>query len=229
MLQLYTYYRSVSAHRVRVALNYKAVPHQSIYIDEDNGQQLEQEYLRRNPQGLVPALVVNDELTITQSSAILEFLEERYPERPLLPRDVSDRARVRSFAQVMIADMQPFNILRTYYYQRDVMGIDKPGRRAWYDHWMHKGFAALESLLHTHLRPGGYCHGDHPSLADVCLVPQVSNAMQNDLDLSDYPTVRRIYQNCMALSAFQAAAPEAQHDRLNKAIAQDLGQDVAQG
>ncbi len=220
MLQLYTYYRSVSAHRVRIALNYKAVPHRSVFIDEDSGQQLGQDYLQHNPQGLVPALVVSPELTITQSSAILEYLEERYPERPLLPEDIADRARVRSFAQVMIADMQPFNILRAYYYQRDVMGIDKAARRAWYDHWMHKGFAALESLLQTHLRPGAYCHGDAPSLADICLVPQVSNALQNKLDLSAYPSIRRIYQTCMAQSAFQAADPEVQRDRLHKAVAQ---------
>lgn len=219
MLQLYTYYRSVSAHRVRIALNFKAVPHTSVYIDEDQGEQHSLEYMLHNPQGLVPALVVNESLTITQSAAILEYLEEKYPERPLLPGDITDRARIRSFAQVMISDMQPFNILRTYYYQRDVMGIDKAARRAWYEHWMHKGFAALESLLHSHLHPGAYCHGDKPSLADVCLVPQVCNAEQNALDLSDYPTVRRIYRTCMALSAFQAAAPDAQRDRLSKAVA----------
>ncbi len=218
MLQLYTYYRSVSAHRVRIALNYKALPYEAIYIDEDSGEQLGIQYLFRNPQGLVPALVVNEELTITQSAAILEFLEERYPERPLLPEDIADRARVRSFAQVMIADMQPFNILRTYYYQRDIMGIEKPSRRAWYEHWMHKGFAALEALLQSHMKPGAYCLGDKPTLADVCLVPQVANARQNDLDLSDYPTIRHIYQTCMAQSAFQAAAPEAQGDRLRKAV-----------
>ncbi len=219
MLQLYTYYRSVSAHRVRIALNYKAVPHESIYVDEDLGEQHNAGYLEHNPQGLVPALVVDDSLTITQSAAILEFLEEKYPERPLLPQALADRARVRSFAQVMIADMQPFNILRTYYYQRDVMGIDKAARRAWYEHWMHKGFTALESMLQTHLQPGGYCHGDKPTLADVCLVPQVSNAKQNQLDLSDYPTLRRIYQTCMALPAFQAAAPDTQRDRQRKAVA----------
>ena len=123
---------------------------------------------------MVPALVVNDQLTITQSAAILEFLEEYYPERPLLPKDTFDRARVRSFCQVMVADMQPFNILRTYYYQRDVMGIDKQARRDWYEHWMHKGFEALESLLHKHLEPGAYCHGELLWPAESCLVLEVN-------------------------------------------------------
>ena len=221
MLQLFTYYRSVSAHRVRIALNHKAVPYKSIYIDEDSGEQLEEGYLQHNPQGLVPALVVNDELTITQSAAILEFLEEYYPERPLLPKDIADRARIRSFCQVMVADMQPFNILRTYYYQRDVMGVDRAARRQWYEHWMHKGFAALESLLNSHLHPGTYCHGDQLSLADVCLVAQINNAMLNELDLSAYPTLRRINQTCLSLSAFQSAAPETQTDRLQRAVAQN--------
>ena len=219
MLQLFTYYRSVSAHRVRIALNYKGLPYESCFIDEDSGEQHSTAYLARNPQGLVPALVVDAGLTITQSAAILEYLEERYPERPLLPADTADRARVRSFAQVMIADMQPFNILRTYYYQRDVMGIDKPARRAWYEHWMHKGFTALESLLETHLTPGTYCHGDRPTLADVCLVPQIANALGNDLDLAPYPRLRAVYQTCMSQSAFQAAAPDAQQDLLKKSVA----------
>ncbi len=99
------------------------------------------------------------------------------------------------------------------------MGIDKQARRDWYEHWMHKGFEALESLLHKHLEPGAYCHGDKPTLADVCLVPQISNARQNDLDLSEYPTLRRIYRTCMSLSAFQSADPEAQQDRLDRAVA----------
>lgn len=223
MLQLFTYYRSVSAHRVRIALNHKSVPYESKYIDEDHGEQLSLTYVARNPQGLVPALVVNDELTITQSAAILEYLDEAYPERPLLPQNIEDRARIRSFCQIMVADMQPYNILRTYYYQRDVMGVDKQMRRDWYEHWMHKGFAALESLLGTHLQPGMYCHGDQVSLADVCLVAQVSNAELNELDLSDYPTIRRIHQTCQSLSAFQAAAPEAQQDRLQRAVSEAAG------
>ena len=147
MLELYTYYRSVSAHRVRIALNHKAIPYQSVYIDSDSDEHISETYLSRNPQGLVPALVVDDTLTITQSSAILEYLEERYPERPLLPQDTADRARVRSFGQVLIADTNPLNILRVYRYMRDEMDLGYEQRRAWYEHWAHQGLRAVESLL----------------------------------------------------------------------------------
>lgn len=218
MLELYTYYRSVSAHRVRIALNYKGIPYSSVYIDEDHDEQSGEAYLQRNPQGLVPALVVNDGLIITQSSAILEYLEERYPERPLLPADVADRARVRSFAQVLIADTNPTNILRVYRYMRDEMNLDHTARRRWYEHWAHNGLKAVESLLETNLNPGRYCHGDKLTLADVCLVPQMANAEANGLDLSAYPIARRIYRSCGALSAFQSAAPLTQADRLAKAV-----------
>ncbi len=218
MLELYTYYRSVSAHRVRIALNYKGIPYNSVYIDEDRDEQSGEAYLKRNPQGLVPALVVNDGLTITQSSAILEYLEERYPERSLLPADVADRARVRSFSQVLIADTNPTNILRVYRYMRDEMHLDHAARRRWYEHWAHNGLSAVESLLETNLKPGRYCHGDTLTLADVCLVPQMANAEANGLDLSAYPIARRIYRSCSALSAFQSAAPLTQADRLAKAV-----------
>ncbi len=218
MLELYTYYRSVSAHRVRIALNHKAIPYQSVYIDSDSDEHISETYLSRNPQGLVPALVVDDTLTITQSSAILEYLEERYPERPLLPQDTADRARVRSFAQVLIADTNPLNILRVYRYMRDEMDLGYEQRRAWYEHWAHQGLRAVESLLGAHLAPGRYCHGDRVTLADVCLVPQLANAEANGLDLSPYPTARRIYRTCSAQSAFQSAAPLTQGDRLAKAV-----------
>ncbi len=218
MLKLFTYYRSVSAHRVRIALNYKGIPYESIFIDEDSGEQFGQSYLRLNPQGLVPALMVNEDLVISQSAAILEYLEERYPERPLLPEDIEDRARIRSFAQVLTADTNPLNILRVFYFQRDELGLDRAARRSWYEHWAHKGLRAAESLLSTSLRPGIYCHGDRPSLADVCLVPQVENASVNKLDLAPYPKLRAIYNQCMSQSAFQAAAPDAQRDRQQKAV-----------
>lgn len=216
MLKLYTYYRSVSAHRVRIALNYKGIPYQSLFIDMDQGEHKSAEYLRLNPEGLVPALVVSDDLVISQSSAILEYLEERYPERSLLPDDVDLRARVRSFAQVIIADMQPLNVLRVYHLMRE-HGVELETRRAWYEHWMHQGFAALESLLAKSEFTGAFCFDDRPTLADVCLVPQIYNAEKNDLDLSAYPTLRRIYRTCSTLSAFQAAGPETQADLLASA------------
>jgi maleylacetoacetate isomerase len=216
MLQLYTYYRSVSAHRVRIALNHKGIPYKSLFIDQDAGAHRADAYLRLNPQGLVPALVVNENFIITQSAAILEYLEERYPERPLLPADINGRARVRSFAQVCIADVQPLNVLRVYQYMRDGMGLDHAARRRWYEYWAHKGFRAMESLLASDPQTGDYCHGDQPTLADVCLVPQVYNAERNKLDLSRYPTLRRIYRACQVLPAFQAAAPETQPDRIAK-------------
>lgn len=210
MLKLYTYYRSVSTHRVRIALNIKGVPYEPVFIDQDSGQQSSEEYLTLNPQGLVPALVVGDQV-ITQSFAILEFLEERYPERPLLPDDVHVRAQVRSFSQIAVADMHPLNTLRVFHYMRDQQNLDKQQRRAWYEHWAHKGFAAMEWMLakgDKHF----YAFGEAPTLADVCLVPQVYNGLKAGLDMSPYEHLRRIYLTCAAQSAFQAAAPEAQSD-----------------
>lgn len=213
MLKLFTYYQSVAAHRVRIALNYKGAPFQSIFIDMDHSEHLGEDYRRLNPEGLVPALVVNDDLVITQSSAILEYIEERYPERPLLPQgDRELRGRIRSFSQVLIADMQPMNVMRVYKYMQEEMGADYEKRRAWYEHWMHNGFRAIESLLANKADTGAYCFGEKPTLADVCLVPQVWNASKYGIDLSGYPTVRRIYRTCQTLSAFQAAAPETQAD-----------------
>lgn len=219
MLQLYTYYQSVSSHRVRIALSYKGVPFKALFIDENKGEQQAADYLRLNPQGLIPALLVDDSFIITQSAAIIEYLEERYPERPLLPKDTNGRARVRSFAQVCIADVQPMNVLRVYQYMRDEMNLDRDTRRRWYEHWAHKGFRAMESLLANHPDTGDFCHGDTPTLADVCLVPQIYNAEKNRLDISRYPTLRGIYRNCQSLQAFQAAAPETQPDRMQKALA----------
>lgn len=215
MLKLYTYYQSVAAHRVRIALNYKGAPFESIFIDMDHSEHQGEDYRRLNPEGLVPALVVGQDHIITQSSAILEYIEERYPERPLLPPDDRElRSRIRSFAQVLIADMQPMNVMRVYKYMQDEMGVDYDKRRAWYEHWMHEGFKAIESLLEKKDDTGAFCFGDKPTLADVCLVPQVWNASKYGIDLSGYPTVRRIYRMCQTLSAFQAAAPETQADLL---------------
>lgn len=218
MLQLYTYYRSISTHRVRIALNHKGVNYEPRYIDQDRGQHQDERYLRLNPQGLVPALVLEDETVVTQSFAILEYLEERYPERPLLPKDPEQRARVRSFAQTIVADMTPLIIMRVFRYQRDSMELSYEQRRGWYEHWAHTGFAALESILRRDQSDSVYCYGNQPTLADVCLVPQVYNAMKNGVDLSAYKRVRAVYRTCSALAAFQAAAPPAQADALKQSL-----------
>lgn len=212
MLQLYTHYRSASAHRVRIALNYKAVAYKSIYTDLDHAKADRLAYLNLNPQGLIPALVIGPNLIISQSSAILEYLEERYPERALLPEDINMRASIRSFSQIAIADTHPLNNLRVQRYLRDTMDVDYDKRREWFEHWLHKGFAPMESILVNADHAGTYSFGDKPTLADVCLVPQVNLAERYEVDLTDYPTIRRIYRTCMALAAFQAAAPNNQAD-----------------
>lgn len=216
MLQLFTHARSVSAHRVRIALNYKGVAYKSIFTDLDNAPGDRLSYLNVNPQGLIPALWADEDLVISQSSAILEYLEERYPERPLLPRDdIAERARIRSFAQIAIADTHPLNNLRVLRYMRDRMELPWNKRREWFEHWIHKAFGPMESILARHARDhdeDSYCFGEKPSLADVCLVPQVALAERYQVDLRDYPTVRRIYRACMTLAAFQAAAPDTQPD-----------------
>lgn len=215
MLQLFTHHRSVSAHRVRIALSYKGVSYKSIFLDIDSTSDDRASYLEVNPQGLIPALWAEDDLVISQSSAILEYLEERYPERPLLHGDIAERARIRSFAQIAIADTHPLNNLRVLRYLRDEMDVPYEKRRAWFEHWMHKAFAPMESILVQRARMRGdhvYCFGDKPSLADVCVVPQVSMAERYQVNLSAYPRLRRVYRACMTLAAFQAAAPDTQPD-----------------
>lgn len=213
MLQLYTYARSVSAFRVRIALNYKSLPYEMVYVDvEGRGEHQSEAYLRLNPQGLIPALVVSDDLVISQSAAIMEFLEECYPERALLPALPEDRARVRSFAHAAISDIQPLNMLRVYRYLRDEFQLSWEQRRKWYEDWMPRGLSALESALTDGVFEGGYCFGTRPTMADVCVVPQMYNAQQYHLDVSAYPRLRQVYRTCMTLSAFQSAAPEAQSD-----------------
>jgi maleylacetoacetate isomerase len=214
MLQLYTHYRSVSAHRVRIALNYKGVSYKSVFTDLDNTATDRLTYLNLNPQGLVPALLVDESLVITQSAAIMEYLEERYPERPLLPENTELRARIRSFAQVAVADTHPLNNLRVLRYLRDQMDVPWEKRRQWFEHWLHTGFVAMESTLGNNAETGAYCFSDDkPTLADVCLVPQIYLAEKYDVDLSGYPSLRRIYRTCLTLAAFQAAAPETQPDQ----------------
>lgn len=212
MTTLYGYFRSSAAYRVRIALNLKGLAYDQAPVNLVKGEQRGEEYLARNPQGLVPALVTDDGARLTQSLAICEYLDERYPEPALLPADAAGRARVRALAQAVACEIHPLNNLRVLKYLTGELGVDEATKMTWYRHWVSVGFAALETQLSREAGSGDFCHGDAPGLADLCLVPQVFNAERFACDLAPYPRIRRIVANCRALDAFARAAPEAQPD-----------------
>ncbi len=217
-MKLYGYFRSSATYRVRIALNLKGlVPEQGyVHLRRHGGEQLRPAYAALNPQHLVPTLTVADaggrEVPLTQSLAIIEYLEEAYPESPLLPADALGRARVRALAQAIACEIQPLPNLRVLNYLTDTLGSSKDQRLRWAVHWIETGFAAIETLLAGSPETGRFCHGDAPTLADACLVPQAYNARRLDMDLGPYPTIGRIEAACLALPAFDAARPENQPD-----------------
>lgn len=210
-MKLYTFFRSSAAYRVRIALNLKHLDweHRGVHLRRD--EQRRPEYRALNPQGLVPTLV-DGEHVLTQSLAICEYLEERHPEPPLLPRSPADRARVRALAYVVACEIHPLNNVRVLSYLTDTLGMDETQKLTWYRHWVAQGLDALENMLAGDTRTGRYCHGDTPTLADVCLVPQVANAVRFECDLTPYPTVRRINETSLELPEFDRARPERQPD-----------------
>lgn len=209
---LYSYWRSSSAYRVRIALNLKGISYQQNYVHlvRDGGEQNRPEYREVNPLGLVPALVHGGQ-TIVQSMAIIEYLEEVFPERPLLPADFVERSRVRSIAQSICSEIQPLNNLAVMQYLKDRMQQPDESVRAWYSHWIDRGFSAVEAWLSCS-GSGDFCHGDSPGLADCYLVPQVYNAERFSCDLDPYPNIQRITARCREEDAFVRAAPENQAD-----------------
>ena len=212
-MELFTYFRSSAAYRVRIALNLKGIQadYRYVHLVKDGGQHHKPEYLQLNPQGLVPALR-DDGKVLTQSLAIIEYLDETHPEPPLLPKGPVGRARVRALAQVVACEIHPVNNLRILKYLEKEFGIDEAGRKQWYRHWVVEGFAALEKLLNDSPATGKFCHGDQPTLADLCLVPQVFNARRFEVDIAQFPVIVRIDAACMELDAFSSAAPERQAD-----------------
>ena len=213
MLRLYGYWRSSAAYRVRIALELKALPYEyvTVHLVRDGGEQRKPDYRRINPQGRVPTLE-HDGRMLTQSLAIVDYLDELWPEPALLPPTPAERARVRALAQLIACDIHPLNNLRVLQYLNRTLGQAEPARDDWYRHWITDGFAALEVLLAQSSDTGRYCHGDTPGLADVCLVPQVYNARRYKCDLEPFPTITRIDQSCNALAAFERARPERQPD-----------------
>ncbi|GAB2863356.1 maleylacetoacetate isomerase [Pseudoduganella ginsengisoli] len=211
-MKLYTYFRSSAAYRVRIALGLKGLPYEAVpvHLLKNGGEQLAEAYRGINPAALVPALQDNG-ATITQSMAIIEYLDEVHPQTPLLPADPAGRARVRALAQTIACDTHPLSNLRVLKYLTGTLGISEEAKTAWMHQWMTLGLAAFEALLGDG-KAGRYCHGDTPGLADCLLMPQVFNAQRFGVDLAPYPQIARIAANCAELPAFQAAHPSQQAD-----------------
>jgi len=211
-MKLYDYFRSSAAYRVRIALNLKGLAPEREFVHLRKGAQRGDDYLAVNPQGLVPALVTDDGTVLTQSLAIVEYLDETVPSPPLLPRDPLERARVRSLAQAIACDIHPIDNLRVLRYLLQTVGVEEAQKDAWYKYWIDVGLEALEIAVSRDPRTGRFCHGDSPTLADICLVPQLANARRVDMDLSPYPTLTRIDAECKKVKAFADAAPPLQPD-----------------
>ena len=209
-MELFDYVRSSSAYRVRICLNLKGLEYQSTPINLLEKQQSSEQYLFLNPQGLVPALTDNNQL-MTQSLAILEYLDEQYPDtHQMLPDSISDRAKVKALALSIACDIQPLNNLRVLNYLVNDLALSEEQKLTWYHHWIKEGFTSLETQLVNSEETGEFCFGDSPSLADVCLVPQVFNAKRFKTPMDDYPTINRIVANCDKLEAFSKAHPDHQ-------------------
>lgn len=209
-MKLYTYFRSSAAYRVRIALNLKGLPYEmtSIHLTKDGGQQRKPEFRAVNPQMRVPALELSSGEVLTQSLAIIAYLDEIYPEPPLLPADALERAKVRALAQVVACDIHPLNNLIALQYLKRVLKHEQAEIDAWYHHWVIDGFNAIEAMI----QPGGYACGAHVTLADVCLVPQVFNARRLKVPLDNFPKIVAVDAACMKLAAFDKARPENQPD-----------------
>jgi len=208
-MKLYGYFRSSAAFRVRIALNLKGLSPDTALINLQAGDQSSGDYRRVNPQGRVPALE-DDGAIMMQSMAIMEYLDEHYPEPALLPADAASRAHVRGIANIIACDIHPLNNLAVLNYLKGSLGADEAAVVGWYRHWVKEGFDGVEPLLAESVQTGTFCHGDAPGLADICLVPQVFNAQRFDCDLSPYPTIMRINEACLALEAFDRALPGKQ-------------------
>ena len=210
-MKLYSYFRSSAAYRVRIALALKGIRYEYAAVHIGRGRQFDEAFLQINAQSLVPVLDDGFE-RMTQSLAILEYLEETHPEPPLLPSDPHQRQRVRSLALSIACEIHPINNLRVLNHLTGTLGLDEAAKVAWYRHWVETGFRALEQRLASDPATGGFCHGDRPGYADVVLVPQVANARRFQVDLTPYPTIVRIDAACQQLPAFREAAPAVQPD-----------------
>lgn len=209
---LYGYFRSSAAYRVRIALNLKGLGYDQTFVHLAKLEQLTDAFAAINPQKLLPVLVGDDGTQMTQSLAIIEYLEETHPEPPLLPRDPAARARVRALALAIACEIHPINNPRVLRYLTGKLGVSEEQKDTWYRHWVEEGLQAVEKMLVASPQTGRFCHGDTPTMADLCLVPQVANGRRFKADLSACPTVVRIDAECQKLEAFANASPARQPD-----------------
>ena len=209
-MKLYTYFRSSAAYRVRIALNLKGLPYEMvpIHLTKDGGQQRKPEFVALNPQMRVPALALSSGDVITQSLAIIEYLDDIHPEPPLLPADALERAHVRAIAQTVACDIHPLNNLIVLQYLKRTLKHEQPEIDAWYHHWVIEGFKAIEAMI----APAPYACGAQVTLADLCLVPQVFNARRLKVALDAFPKIVAVDAACLKLAAFDKARPENQPD-----------------
>jgi maleylpyruvate isomerase len=210
-MKLYSYFRSSAAYRARIALQLKGLPFDYAPVHLRKGEQNEDAYRALNRQQLIPTLIDGDTV-VTQSLAIIEYLDETHPEPPLLPSTPAGRARVRAIALAICCDIHPLNNLRVLRYLVRTLNVGEEAKDAWYRHWIDAGLGALEAQLATEASTGTFCHGETPTLADIALVPQLANARRANIPLDSYPTLLRIEANCRALDAFARAAPDRQPD-----------------
>lgn len=207
MITLYDYYRSTASYRVRIVMALKSIPHAlcGVHLVKEGGQQHSPTFRQKNPQGRVPCLDDNG-FVISQSLAIIDYLEKKYPNPPLYTMDDCYDAHINAIAQIVTCDVHPLNNLSVLQYLEKEVGCSKSQKMQWYHHWVHEGFSAIEAML----EPGGnYCIANQLTLADVCLVPQVYNANRFDVDMAPYPKIRRINRHCLSLPVFDAAKPVA--------------------
>lgn len=209
-MKLYSYFRSSAAYRVRIALNLKAIDYDLAIVNLLKSQQLDEGYLAVNPQGLLPALET-EEGYLAQSLAILEWLDETYPQSPIIAGSAWQKAKIRNISYAIACDIHPVNNLRVLKYLSNELNVDDEAKNKWYRHWIEIGFEKIELMLSD---SSDYCVGDQPTLADICLVPQVFNALRFKVDMAAYPKIAAIYERCNKLAAFDDAAPQNQPDAI---------------
>jgi maleylacetoacetate isomerase len=209
-VKLYTYFRSSAAFRVRIALNLKGIAYEPVFVHLAKGEHRAANYAKVNPQALLPTLELEGGTRLNQSLAIIEYLDETHPQKPLLPNDAQERARVRSLSYLIASEIHPLNNLRVLQHLKRALGQSEDQVNTWYRHWIADGLAKLEAELVG--SKGKFCHGEAPTMADCCLVPQVFNAKRYQSDLAAYPQTMRVFEACMQLEAFDRAQPSKQPD-----------------